>query len=451
MSNVDDFLRYRNDAVALFPTALTKYPLIVTEAGEPEFRGLNVAGIPTYNVPPGFDMNANQVTYRTGYHEPGHEYDAYLTKRGAGHHAAFLAFYGITGTWDGLRAASAALPFPQSWYEDPGEMWADAFADAVAGDLKASLRHAELVKASVTAVALRAFFVGLLPAVQPVPIPPPAPQPAPPPPAPAGFRHMADALYAANIPDGYPVVAGYVDGTHPWSDADFARFEATGKIVVRICIWNNRYDADVIDCEGGNCTAVQTVPWIAEKWRRGEVPTWYGYSDAGPEGYRISDVRAACDAAGVRHPLIWIAKAGDGTAFDPTGDPDIVALQYEYDGTYDVSVIANTWPITKGDTPVTNTTGGDGGSVTPPQTNILRKGQSSDRTADKIAKVGEAVTFQATFRWPSGLERDLEQTVVAYGPGRYIVVMYPPLDPDANPKVLDYSGEPATFVLDVAV
>ena len=343
MSNVEDFLRYRNDAVAMFPV-LSKYALIETDSGSAEFRGLNVAGIPTYNVPPSFDMNANQVTYRTGYHEPGHEYDAWLTKNGADHHAAFLKFFGIAGDWETYKKYSATLEYPMSWYEDPGEMWADAFADAVAGDIKVCLRHSQLHTPDPK--ALREFFLSYLPAQTPQPEIPPVSSPA--------YRKMYDSVYAANIPADAQVVAGYVDGTYAWSAQDWARF--SGKTLVRICVWNNTYGADVIDVEGGNNDANGAVPWVKAKWERGETPTVYCYSDAGPEGYRVSDVRAACDAAGVKRPLIWITRAGDGSSFDPTGDTEIVALQYEFDGAYDVSVIANDWPREN----ITNTTGDTG-------------------------------------------------------------------------------------------
>jgi hypothetical protein len=90
------------------------------------------------------------------------------------------------------------------------------------------------------------------------------------------------------------------------------------------------------------------VPWIKAKWARNERPTIYCYSDAGPAGYRISDVRAACDAAGVRHPLFLIAKwDNDPSTFDPSGDREIIGKQYagsaQTGGHYDASIVADDW------------------------------------------------------------------------------------------------------------
>jgi len=84
-------------------------------------------------------------------------------------------------------------------------------------------------------------------------------------------------------------------------------------------------DADVLDIEPGNNDAAGAVPWVKAKWERGDTPTVYCFSDGGPAGYRISDVRAACDAAGVRRPLFWIAQWDkDPATFDPAGDPEII-------------------------------------------------------------------------------------------------------------------------------
>src|SRR5467141_1794859 len=106
------------------------------------------------------------------------------------------------------------------------------------------------------------------------------------------MRHCFDSTKAADIPAGSEFVAGYIDGSNRWSDTDWALFE--GRIRVRICVFNNRTDADVLDVEPGNNDALSAVPWIKAKWLVG-IPTIYCFSDAGPTGYRISDVRDACD------------------------------------------------------------------------------------------------------------------------------------------------------------
>ena len=443
MSNVDDFIALRKPAVAMFPV-LAPSPAITQNDGPAEYHfgapSYEVARIPEFNVPPGFDYPSNQETYRTADHEEGHEYDDWLSHHDATkpHHAAFLKFIGVQGDWGALEAEAKtimALPgrFAEGWNKSPAEWWADTFADARVGSVK--------VGRSNDALAARAFFLSWLPAAQPKPAPAPAAAP---------YRTMADSVYPANIPDSFQVVAGYVDGSHAWTDADFAKFEAAGKAVVRICIWNNRYDADVIDVEGGNNNAEGAVPWVAEKWRRGDTPTVYCYSDDGPAGYRVSDVRAACDAAGVKRPFVWITKAGDGSSFDPSGDPEIVALQYEFDGGYDVSVIANNWPVKEA--PV-NTTGGTGETAHPaptsatPQNGIMVVGQSAENID---AKVGEPFVLQGIFEWPNGKRRAVARTFVRYAPGREVVLIYPCLDPDDHPDIEVRFTDPAVFVVNVA-
>lgn len=161
------------------------------------------------------------------------------------------------------------------------------------------------------------------------------------------MRRMYDSTKAADIPAGSELVMGYVDGSSAWSDADWKLFP--GRTTVRLCIFNNRYDAQVIDLEPGNNDAKGAVPWIREKWLRGETPTVYCFSDKGPHGYTISDVRSECDAAGLKHPLFLITDFDNNPAtFDPKGDPEIIGKQYANaaltGGHYDASVVADYWP-----------------------------------------------------------------------------------------------------------
>lgn len=168
---------------------------------------------------------------------------------------------------------------------------------------------------------------------------------------------MLDSTRAGDIPFFYEgmemrLVAGYVNDPRVkngrWADEDWGRFPPHVRRV-RICIYADRLDAQVIDVEPGNCTAKQAVQWIKAKWERGETPTAYCFSDAGPAGYRISDVRRECDAAGVKRPLIWITRfSREWDDLDPSGDPEIIALQYDNSaetmGHFDASVVADYWP-----------------------------------------------------------------------------------------------------------
>lgn len=176
-TRIQDFITYRNRAVAAFPTCLKPWPVITEDDGQCRYMGYNVAKIPVYNVPPGFDMAANQVTYGTGTHEPGHEYEDYLCGQDPtkAHRNSFLQLLGFTDSWDTLVGRNT----PYNWFNDPGEIWADGFSDAVNGEIKFLNRH--VYPHQVTAADLLAFFLGCEPAAhnptaQPVPVPPtPAP------------------------------------------------------------------------------------------------------------------------------------------------------------------------------------------------------------------------------------------------------------------------------------
>lgn len=173
------------------------------------------------------------------------------------------------------------------------------------------------------------------------------------------MRRMYDSTTAADIPAGSDLVMGYVDGSYAWSGADWQRFPS--RTCVRLCVFSNSYDAQVIDIEPGNNDAKAIIPWIREKWLRGETPTVYCFSDRGPHGYRISDVRSECDAASLKHPLFLITDFDN----DPTlpDDPEIVGKQYANSdltgGHYDVSVVRDFWPgVDVATTVPTSATGG---------------------------------------------------------------------------------------------
>jgi len=191
----------------------------------------------------------------------------------------------------------------------------------------------------------------------------------------------------------------------------------------------------MIDIQPGNNDAQGVVPWVRAKWVRGQVPTAYCFSDAGPAGYRISDVRAACDAAGVRRPLFVVAEwDNDPSTFDPQADPEIVAKQYANPaltgGHYDASVVADYWP------------GIDGGHAMKPK--FVKQGVDS-----VVMKVGdEPIVLDAAWDWGNGPRNIPAAKVYATEPCHAPLVVYPPADPDADPTLV-LNAQPAVFVITV--
>lgn len=244
------------------------------------------------------------------------------------------------------------------------------------------------------------------------------------------MRTLYDSTNAADVPPGSELVAGYVDGSSAWSAADWQRFP--GRKLVRVCIFNNRFDAAVIDVESGNNDATGAVPWIAGKWSRGETPTVYCFSDEGPAGYRISDVRAACRVAAVKLPLFWIAK-WDGIAELYPSDPSIVAKQYANPtltgGHYDASIVADTWP------------GIDKEAVV--NTAPVYAGQS---VADVNIKVGEVAMVSGIWTYQGKGNRTIAAKVYGTTPGIFPLTLYPPADPDADPTLV-LNTQPALFII----
>lgn len=263
------------------------------------------------------------------------------------------------------------------------------------------------------------------------------------------MRLMLDSADAKSIPTSFNgqeprLIAGYVDdprvkqGRWTAADWDLIRRRFPNAVLVRICIWSDRYDADVIDIEPENNDAKKAVPWIKGKWARGKTPTVYCFSDAGPEGYRISDVRRECDAAGVQRPLFWITDwRREPSDFDPSGDSSIVALQYagsaKTGGNFDASVVADHWP------------GVDPKEV--PTTLPQLIDQSSDLTGANAVKVGQVCWLRVIFRY-GDRNWTIVEKVIPRKLGRYVYTIYPWVDPDADPT-RELSATPALFVIDV--
>ena len=147
-------------------------------------------------------------------------------------------------------------------------------------------------------------------------------------------RTMYDGVDATKLPVSAQLVAGYVDGLYAWSDANWARFPNSVK--VRVAVFAQTNDGQVLDVEPGNATPAQSVDWVLMRRRAGVDPTVYMNTSTWPT------VRDAFQARGVREPHYWVAQY-DGVASIPSG---AIGKQYynNNDLGYDLSIIADYWP-----------------------------------------------------------------------------------------------------------
>jgi len=175
-------------------------------------------------------------------------------------------------------------------------------------------------------------------------------------------RRMVDSITPTDIPVNDPAtgkpwdyVLGYVDGhfgpagTPPsaWTAAAWTRFPDS--IHVRCAVLASTLDADVLDRENGDATAVEAVAWVKAKRARGDAePTVYvGMAD-------WAALQAAFVAAGVPHPHYAVAAyPGSGpvqetlngitTVFHQYADPRYGPGGQGSGGHYDLSVVVDGW------------------------------------------------------------------------------------------------------------
>lgn len=147
-------------------------------------------------------------------------------------------------------------------------------------------------------------------------------------------RTMYDGVDATRLPTSAQLVAGYVDGLYKWSDANWARFPNSVK--VRVAVFSQTNDGQVLDVEPGNATPAQSVDWVLMRRRAGVDPSVYMNTSTWPT------VRSAFQARGVAEPHYWVAQY-DGIATIPSG---AIGKQYynNNDLGYDLSVVADHWP-----------------------------------------------------------------------------------------------------------
>ena len=144
---------------------------------------------------------------------------------------------------------------------------------------------------------------------------------------------MYDGVTAANIPVNAQMVGGYDDGAYRWSQADWARFP--NAVQVHITVLANPA-SPVYDCEPGNGTPANAVPFAQGVLARGGIPTIY----CGQNTW-WGQIQSLINAAGLGGKVnYWVANY-DGVQTIP---PGAVAKQYADPGPYDLSVVSDYWP-----------------------------------------------------------------------------------------------------------
>lgn len=139
------------------------------------------------------------------------------------------------------------------------------------------------------------------------------------------------------------IVAYYTDGRYAWPQSEIDKWRNSGRRVIGISSAGTN-TGEVLDCEPGNPDATSAVGWIINRRRVGVDPTVYTAEWA--PGYRVADVLAACKAAGIAPPHLWVAPVMSGVI--PTY---AVACQFGYisvspagSDDYDLSNTIDTWP-----------------------------------------------------------------------------------------------------------
>jgi hypothetical protein len=165
-------------------------------------------------------------------------------------------------------------------------------------------------------------------------------------------RRMYDSVTASDIPSNATMVAGYVNGTYKWSNADWGRFPQAVK--VRIATRANVNDGHVLDVEAGAASMSEAPGWVERRRAAGVDPTVYcSYSAWSSLKILFGDLHMV-------QPHWWIARY-DGKAEMISG---AVAKQYinppGSGGHYDLSIVADYWPGVDGGNTVTDLNLGQG-------------------------------------------------------------------------------------------
>lgn len=148
-------------------------------------------------------------------------------------------------------------------------------------------------------------------------------------------RIMYDAVSPNNVPSNATMVAGYIDGAYQSYNGLVAR--CPNAIHVPIAVHSTTNNGIVGDVEAGDMTPSNCVGWVVRRRAAGVDPTIYCSQSFWPQ------VRAAFKSQGVVEPHYWIAAYH--TPPQATMIDGAVAHQYtDYQGLYDISVVADFWP-----------------------------------------------------------------------------------------------------------
>ena len=115
---------------------------------------------------------------------------------------------------------------------------------------------------------------------------------------------MADSIYAANLPAGFPAYLGYVDGAWPTAPALVARFPQAHILAMAVFASS---DAEGCDCEKGDLTPGQVPGWVKRQMGRGVARPCVYASVA-----NMPPILSALAAAGISRPQVRLLSAHYG-------------------------------------------------------------------------------------------------------------------------------------------
>lgn len=124
---------------------------------------------------------------------------------------------------------------------------------------------------------------------------------------------MPDSIYPDRLPPGYRAYLGYVDGK--WATLPVLRQKFPGAHTIGLTVTGGTLDADGVDCEPQDPSAISAAEWIARKLAA--VPGFrpVAYADLASPGYRMLEVLAHLAARGIaRQRVRLLAAHYTGTA-----------------------------------------------------------------------------------------------------------------------------------------